>query len=145
MLFVAFFVIGSFAILLLLARVLLALFGPALPYRTEGFEPGDLASDNYVRFLGTISNAPINRNTEISVLKNGEEIYCAELAAIHSAQYSVNLESYEFIKGEVTRRFVEAMAERARAGVQVKVVIDAMGGFGTHDSYFKGVRRPGVR
>ena len=60
MLFVAFFVIGSLAILLLLARVLLALFGPALPYRTAGFEPGDLASDDYVRFLGAISNAPIN-------------------------------------------------------------------------------------
>src|SRR5579859_3579512 len=98
---IAFVVIGSLAILLLLARVVLALFGPALPYRTEGFEAGDLASDDYVRFLGAIANAPINRNTEIFVLKNGEEIYSAELAAIHSAQHSVNLESYEFIEGEV--------------------------------------------
>ena len=145
MLFVAFVVVGSLAILLLVALVLLALFGPALPYRTEGFESGDLASDNFVQFLGAISNAPINRSTEISVLKNGEEIYSAELAAIHSAQYSVNLESYEFIKGEVTRRFVEAMAARARAGVQVKVVIDAMGSFGTHDSYFQELRSAGAR
>jgi len=144
MLFIAFFVIGSLAILLLLARVLLALFGPALPYRTAGFEPGDLASDDYVQFLGAISNAPINRKTGISVLRNGEEIYSAELAAIHSAQYSVNLESYEFITGEVTRRFVEAMAARARAGVQVKVVIDAMGSFATSDSYFRELRSAGA-
>ena len=142
---IAFIVIGSLAILLLLARVVLALFGPALPYRTEGFEAGDLASDDYVRFLGAISNAPINRNTEISVLKNGEEIYSAELAAIHSAQHSVNLESYEFIEGEVTRRFVDAMAERARAGVAVKVVIDAMGSAGTRDKYFKELRAAGAR
>jgi cardiolipin synthase len=145
MLFVAFVAIGSLAILVLVARVLLALFGPALPYRTEEFESGELASDNYVRFLGAISNAPIHRKTEISVLKNGEEIYSAELAAIHSAQYSVNLESYEFIEGEVTRRFLEAMAARARAGVQVKVVIDAMGSFGTHDSYFQELRSAGAR
>jgi len=142
---IAFIVIGSLAILLLLARVVLALFGPPLPYRTEGFEAGDLASDDYVCFLGAISNAPINRKTEIFVLKNGEEIYSAELAAIHSAQHSVNLESYEFIEGEVTRRFVDAMAARARAGVAVKVVIDAMGSVGTHDKYFNELRAAGAR
>ena len=99
MLLITFVVIGSLAILLLVVRVLLALFGPALPYRTEGFAAGELRSDDYVAFLGAISDAPIHRRTTISVLKNGEEIYSAELAAINSAQHSVNLESYEFIEG----------------------------------------------
>jgi cardiolipin synthase len=144
MLLITFVVIGSLAILLLVARVLLALFGPAPRYRTEGFAAGELRSDDYVAFLGAISDAPIHRRTTISVLKNGEEIYSAELAAINSAQHSVNLESYEFIEGEVTRRFVEAMTARARAGVQVKVVIDAMGSFGTHDSYFAELRNAGA-
>ncbi|HVB36742.1 MAG TPA: hypothetical protein VND42_05835 [Candidatus Acidoferrales bacterium] len=40
MLLITFVVIGSLAILLLIARVLLALFGPALPYRTEELRPG---------------------------------------------------------------------------------------------------------
>ncbi|HVB36741.1 MAG TPA: phospholipase D-like domain-containing protein [Candidatus Acidoferrales bacterium] len=106
---------------------------------------GELGCDDYVNFLAAISNAAIHRRTTISVLKNGEEIYAAELAAIHAAQHSVNLESYEFIQGEVARRFVEAMTERARAGVKVKVVIDAMGSLGTHDSYFAKLREAGGR
>ncbi len=145
MLFVAFVVFGSLAILLILARVLLALFGPVLPYRTEKFEPGDLAAFDYVQFLGAISNAAVRPNTGFLVLKNGEEIYSAELAAIRSAQSSIDLESYEFLEGEVTRRFVEAMAERARAGVKVKLLIDAVGSFSTRDSYFRELTAAGGR
>ena len=48
---------------------------------------------------------------------NAENFYSAELEAIRSAQKSVNLEAYIFQKGEVARRFVDAFAERARAGV----------------------------
>ncbi|MGH9727341.1 MAG: phospholipase D-like domain-containing protein [Candidatus Acidiferrales bacterium] len=143
--FITFVVIGSLAILLVLSRALLALFGPTPQYRTDGFAPGDLGSLDYVVFLGAICDAPINQHTTVTVLRNGDEIYSAELAAIHAAQHGVNLESYEFIAGEVTKRFVEAMTERARAGVQVQVVVDAMGSFGTHDSYFANLRDAGGR
>ncbi len=143
--FVTFVVVASLALVLLLWRALLALFKPALPYRTDGFKPGDLASDDYLRFLAAISNAPTRRHTEMVVLKNGDEIYSSELAAIDSAQFSINLESYEFLEGSVTRRFLEAMAARARAGVQVKLVIDAVGSFGTHDNYFQDLRSAGGR
>lgn len=142
-LFVTFVIVGSLAILLIAGRVFLALFGLVPSYLTEGFTAGNLASGDYVRFLGVISDAAVHRNTIISVLKNGEEIYAAELAAIRDAQYSVNLESYEFLEGEVTRWFMEAMTQRARAGVRVKVVIDAMGSFSTHDNYFRELRAAG--
>ncbi len=88
---------------------------------------------------------PVNRSTAICVLKNGKEIYSAELAAIAAAQSSINLESYEFLEGDVTRRFLAAMTARARAGVQVKMVVDAMGSFGTHDGYFQELRAAGGR
>jgi len=143
MLFLAFVAIGSFSILLVLARVLLALFGPALPYRTHSFEPGDLSSDHYARFLGAIANADVRPNTEFLVLKDGEEIYSEELAAIHSAQSSIHLESYEFLEGDVTRRFLAAMIERARAGVQVRLLVDTLGSFSTHDRYFRDLRAAG--
>jgi cardiolipin synthase len=143
--FIAFVVIASLALVLLLWRLLLALFKQGLPYRTDGFKPGDLASDDYLQFLAAISNAPTRPHTKIVVLKNGDEIYSTELAAIDSAEFSINLESYEFLEGSVTRRFLEAMAARARAGVKVKLVIDAVGSFGTHDDYFQDLRSAGGR
>ena len=64
--------------------------------------------------------------TKIERLKNGESFYTAELDAIAAARHSINLEAYIFEEGTIGSRFVEALAER-RAGLKVKVVIDAIG------------------
>ena len=60
-----------------------------------------------------------------------------------AASHSVNLEAYIFSKGEIARRFLEALAERARAGVKVKVVLDAIGSFTTPRAYFRELRTAG--
>ena len=53
-----------------------------------------------------------------------------------AAQRSVNLEYYEFSPGEVGRAVLDALVERARAGVEVRVIVDAAGSFGTPSSFF---------
>ena len=57
----------------------------------------------------------------------------------------MNLEAYIFQKGVVTRRFVEALTERAKAGVKVNLVLDAIGSFATWKSYFRHLRAAGGR
>lgn len=57
----------------------------------------------------------------------GDELYAAMLASIASARHSIKLESYIFADDEIGRRFAIALGERARAGVQVLVNIDAAG------------------
>jgi cardiolipin synthase len=61
------------------------------------------------------------------VYTEGDELYTAMLAAIASARHSVKLESYIFADDAVGQRFITALAERARAGVQVLVNLDAAG------------------
>src|SRR6185437_17094953 len=73
----------------------------------------------------------------IDVLANGDNFYKAELEAIHSAKSNINLEAYIFHRGRVAQQFLDALAERARAGVQVRVVVDALGSFSTSKGYFK--------
>ena len=86
--------------------------------------------------LGALVDSQIYQRTRIEVLTNAEVFYEAELEAIRAARHSINLEAYIFQKGEVARRFVEALTERARAGVQVRLVLDAIGSFMTRQSYF---------
>jgi cardiolipin synthase len=81
----------------------------------------------------------------MEVLKNGQTFYPAELSAIASAKETINLEAYIFAKGKIARQFVDALAERARAGVRVKVVVDAIGSFLTPDSFFQPIRDAGGR
>jgi cardiolipin synthase len=79
------------------------------------------------------------------VLKNGDVFYPAELSAIASARETINLEAYIFERGKVAQQFVDALAERARAGVRVKLVVDAIGSLFTPSSFFQPIRDAGGR
>ena len=78
---------------------------------------------------GITTAAPVRLYTE------GDALYAAMLEAIAESSQSVKLESYIFAYDEVGRRFIEALTERAAAGVQVLVYLDAAGSlfWGPHD------------
>jgi len=65
----------------------------------------------------------------IRVFTEGDVLYAAMLAAIRAARRSIKLESYIFADDEIGRRFIAALGERSRAGVQVRVHLDAAGSF----------------
>jgi cardiolipin synthase len=123
----------------------LALFEPTLRYKVSRPPSASVDSAEFDRILATLADSSLHKNTKIEVLTNGEEFYHAELAAIRQAKRSVNLEAYIFRKGVVTRQLLEALTERARAGVKVNLVLDAVGSFATWKSYFKELREAGGR
>ena len=138
-------VIAIIAIALQGLLLFLALFEPTLRYRISQPPSNPLDSERFLNVLSTLADSSIRRNTTVEVLTNGEVFYEAELEAIRKAKHSVNLEAYIFQKGEVTRRFLEALAERAQAGVKVNLVLDAIGSFATWNSYLKPLTDAGGR
>lgn len=113
-----------------------ALFGPTPEYRLAS-PPSAINGPDFVRQLESLIDSRVEPNTSVEFLPNGDRFYEAELAAIRAAKQSVNIEAYLWKKGEVTRRFVDALAERARAGVKVRVVVDGIGNWTLRKSYFK--------
>ena len=85
---------------------------------------GDPEFPGYVAAL--LGAASLGGN-QYQVLDNGDEIFPAMLAAIDGATRRVSFETYIFEKGSVGERFVGAFEAAARRGVQVNLVIDAMG------------------
>jgi cardiolipin synthase len=69
---------------------------------------------------------PIEGN-KIELLQNGDEIFPAILKAIHDARKSVNFEAYIFTSDGTGRRFRDALIEKAREGVHVRVMLDGIG------------------
>ena len=61
------------------------------------------------------------------LLHNGGEIFPAMLDAIHGAKASVNFEAFLFYSDGVGHLFRDALCERARAGVRVRVLLDGIG------------------
>ena len=67
----------------------------------------------------------------VEILENGDGIFPPMLAAIAAAKKTVNFEAYIFWSGNVGTRFRDALAERATHGVEVRILLDAVGSPGT--------------
>jgi cardiolipin synthase len=95
-----------------------------------------LDSPEFVRELEALVSSHAAPNTLIEPLPNGVNFYEAEIQAIAQARKSINWVAYIFAKGEIARRMVDALAERARAGVEVNLVIDALGSLSMPKNFF---------
>jgi cardiolipin synthase A/B len=104
--------------------VLVFLFTPRIDYHFTGPATEE---PHLVRVLEQVCQARLHAGQRVEVLTNGARFYPAMLAAIADARYSINVEAYIFQPGHVADRVVDALAERARAGVEVRVVLDAIG------------------
>ena len=123
------------------AKVLINIFGPQPPFAMQSLNV-PLDSEEFIRFLSILTDGT-RRRSRLHRLKNGEEFYPAEIEAIQSARHAINMEFYQFSPGEVSRRILDALTERARAGVDVRLVVDAIGSFGTPHNYFAALRAAG--
>jgi len=81
----------------------------------------------FTQTMHALTGAPLTEGNRVEVLRNGVRFFPSMLAAIRAAKRTINLEFYIYWDGEIGRQFAEALAERARAGVQVKVILDAVG------------------
>jgi cardiolipin synthase A/B len=135
--------LGIVVLVVAIAWALIVLLQPAPKYHLAQTPDGSVESDEFARQLEAITDTKLQHAGPIDVLANGENFYEAELGAIRSAKSNINLEAYIFHRGEVAKRFVDALSERARAGVQVRVVVDALGSFSTPKSFFKPITDAG--
>ena len=81
---------------------------------------------------------------EVTVLRDGGATYPAMLEAIQAARESICLETYILASDTTGDRFKIALVERARAGVKVRVIYDAVGSFGISDAWVDDMRTAGI-
>ncbi|MFD0727546.1 phospholipase D-like domain-containing protein [Lysobacter brunescens] len=78
-------------------------------------------------------------------LQNGDDIFPAMLDAIRAAERSINFETYIYWSGDVGRQFADALSERARAGVQVSVLLDWLGSVKMDDALLRQMTEAGAQ
>ncbi len=87
----------------------------------------NLDDPQYERELSVLLGPSITQGNTVEALENGDEIFPAMLDGIRSAQHTITFETYIYWSGHVGQQFVDALSERARAGVQVRVMLDWVG------------------
>lgn len=106
------------------------------------YDPRD---PRFVRTMTHLLGPPVAPGNRVTALLNGDESFPAMLEAIRSARHSITLEAYIFWPDTMGRTFVEALAERARAGVATHVVLDGVGSQKMSDSLVGVMRDAGVQ
>ncbi len=115
-----------------------------LPYQIEhSFAVSDPA------FIGSalaLSDPILVPGNTIDLLQNGDEYFPAMLAAIRSARQTINFEAYIFDSDKIGWQFRDAFIERARAGIEVRVLLDGIGsGWKLSNSDVRMMKRAGCR
>jgi cardiolipin synthase len=91
------------------------------------YEPSyGVDSPQFLRTLDGLGTDMVPGN-QARLLENGDRIFPAMLDAIASARESIDLETYIFDHGRIATKFAAALAERARAGIEVRILVDAWG------------------
>jgi cardiolipin synthase len=99
----------------------------------------------FMRELGVLLGPPFQQGTKARALLNGDEIFPPMLAAIRSAKVSITFETYIYWSGDIGRAFADALAERARRGVKVHVLLDWVGSAPMDDELVAVMTRAGVQ
>jgi cardiolipin synthase len=81
----------------------------------------------------------------LALLRDGGEAYPRMLEAIQGARESVLLETYLFADDPIGRVFAAALAERAEAGVDVRLLYDAVGSRSAGGDFFGKLRARGIK
>lgn len=123
--------------------VLVFLFTPGVNYHLS-----HRTSNHAHDFLYTIQStcqAALHHRNRVDILTNGAEFYPAMLEAIRGATRSINMECYIMKPGRVADQFVDALSDRARTGVNVTIVVDAIGSMTLWGRPVRRLRKAGCR
>ncbi|MDW8804860.1 phospholipase D-like domain-containing protein [Streptomyces scabiei] len=97
------------------------------------------------RRLERLIGVAATEGNTLTALRNGDEIFAAMLTAIRRAEHTVDMMTFVYWRGDIAREFAEALAERARAGVRVRLLLDGFGSRLIETEQLETMERAGVQ
>ena len=104
------------------------------------------ASDDpqFIRSMGLLLGPPVVGGNRFNVLVNGDEIFPSMLDGIRSARHTITLETFIYWKGAIGEDIARALADKARAGIAVHVLLDWVGSSKMDKRYLDTLREAGA-
>jgi cardiolipin synthase A/B len=107
-------------------------------------DPTDLL-ERYTAVVETVTESPLTKGNKVTLLADGQATYAAMFKAIQNAKDHINLESFIIEGDDVGRKFAELLLKKQAEGVQVNLIFDSVGSYGTPAPFFKRMRDGGIQ
>ncbi|HEY1999187.1 cardiolipin synthase [Paraburkholderia sp.] len=98
----------------------------------------------FVRSMSQLLGPPVIAGNRFEVLVNGDQIFPSMLAAIRSAQHTITFETFIYWSGVIGEQIAAALADKARAGVKVHVLLDWVGSSKMDHRYLSALHEAGA-
>lgn len=99
---------------------------------------------HHIKQLGALGEFTTADNA-VSLLIDGPATFKAMFADLERARHSIQMESYIFEDAELGQRMAEVLKRKARAGLDVRLIYDAVGSLTTPRAFFDELAQAGVR
>jgi cardiolipin synthase len=131
---------------LIVFGILVAIVAIAQDQETLRIESAYGAEDpRFPPYLATLLGTAASTGNRYQVLANGDQLFPPMLDAIASARRRISFETYIYQRGSVGEQFTSALERAAQRGVQVNLVVDAMGSNRIPSEWTDRLRHAGVR
>lgn len=97
-----------------------------------------------IKLVHSLQGSPCYEGNSVEIFNNGHDKFEALLKDIASARHYINIEYYIFANDSIGTRVAEALMQRARAGVKVRIIYDSVGSFKTPGRFFRRMKEAGI-
>lgn len=104
-----------------------------------------LSDERFSHELGVLLGPAFVPGNRAQILLNGDQIFPSMLQAITAAQRTITFETYIYWSGDIGLKFADALAERAKQGVKVHVLLDWVGSAKMEDDLLDRMSAAGVK
>ncbi len=110
----------------------------------QSVAPTDMLQ-RYTAVIESVSGSPLTSGNKVTLLIDGPATYAAMFKAMENARDHINLETFIIEDDETGRRFSDLLLKKQAEGVQVNLIYDSRGSFGTPAPFFKRLRDAGIQ
>ena len=107
--------------------------------------PYGVRDEQFTRSMGALLGTALLAGNTTTELLNGDRIFPSMLEAIAGAQSTITFETFIYWSGEIGQKFADALIERARAGVKVRILIDWVGSVKMEEALLEQLRNAGCK
>jgi cardiolipin synthase len=101
--------------------------------------------ERYTAVVESVTESPLTKGNKVSLLADGQAAYAAMLKAIGNARDHINLETFIIEDDEAGRKFADLLLQKQAEGVQVNLIFDSLGSYGTPIAFFQRLRDKGIQ
>lgn len=97
-----------------------------------------------IKLFGSLTWALPFKNNEADILTDGYSFFVALLKDIGQARHHIHFETYIICDDPLGRLVADALMDKARAGVEVRLIFDDVGCWNVPNSFFERMRTAGI-